>query len=467
MTTVTDEWGLLQRYALQRDEQAFEALARRYVDLVYGAAVRRVGDHHLAEDITQAVFVILAQKARSIRRGPPLSAWLLMTVRCVARNAMKREARRRRHEHAAESLAASAGGACSSNPSDVLIWQEIAAVLDDAVLRLPASDRRAILLRFFEGRSIGDVAADLNVSEGAVKQRLGRAIDRLRRRLERKGAVVGSVDAAAFAALLSKQVWVHAAVRLLGGIGATAATGAATGAGVTLAKGAIRMMKWTRIKMAAAMIAVTTVAGVGGAVTYTRAAVATGNTAPATNPATQGAPVQMNDLLEISVSHLFSTTQPTTIKKRVDSSGQIRLPYLGRLDVKGKTLLDIADTINQEYAQAYIIRDAKTRVIRIESGSAPSIRSGPIQSGDYLEFTMWGLRAGSEPTRKVLQVDAKGEIALPLLGKFKIKGMDANSAEVAIERAYKPYHDRNKIDAPVVCIRRISQSEIIDNALRE
>ncbi len=264
MTTATDEWGLLQRYALQRDERAFEALARRYVDLVYGAAVRRVGDHHLAEDITQAVFVILAQKARSIRRGPPLSAWLLMTVRCVARNAMKREARRRRHEHAAESLAASAGGACSSNPSDVLIWQEVAAVLDDAVLRLPSSDRRAILLRFFEGRSIGDVAADLNVSEGAVKQRLGRAIDSLRRRLERKGAGVGSDDAAAFAALLSKRVLVHAPVRLLGGIGATAATGAATGAGVALAKGAIRMMAWAKVKAAVFVMAAIAVAGGAG-----------------------------------------------------------------------------------------------------------------------------------------------------------------------------------------------------------
>ncbi len=277
MTTVTDEWELLQRYALQRDEQAFEALARRYVDLVYGAAVRRVGDHHLAEDITQAVFVILAQKARSIRRGPPLSAWLLKTVRCVARNAMKREARRRRHEHAAESLAASAGGACSSNPSDVLIWQEVAAVLDDAVLRLPASDRRAILLRFFEGRSICAVAADLNVSEGAVKQRLGRAIDRLRRRLERKGAGVGSVDAAAFAALLSKQVLVHAPVRLLGGIGATAGTGATTGAGVALAKGVFRMMKWTKIKIATAMVAVTMMAGLGGALTYSHGAATTAN----------------------------------------------------------------------------------------------------------------------------------------------------------------------------------------------
>ncbi len=204
MTAVSDDWGLLQRYARQRDERAFEDLAQRYVDLVYTAAVRRVGNHHLAEDITQAVFVILAKKAASIRRGPPLSAWLLMTVRCVARNATKMDARRRRgHERSAQALAASAGGACSSSAPEVLIWQETAAVIDDAVLRLPSLDRRAILLRFFEDRSIGDVAAELKVSEGAAKQRIARAIDKLRRRLERRGVGVASIDVPAFAALLS------------------------------------------------------------------------------------------------------------------------------------------------------------------------------------------------------------------------------------------------------------------------
>ncbi len=262
MTAAADDWGLLQRYAHQRDERAFDDLARRYVDLVYSAAVRRVGNHHLAEEITQAVFVILAKKAGSIRPGPPLAGWLLTTVRCVARNAMKMEIRRRRrHEQSAQALAASGGGACSSDPSDVLIWQEVASVIDDAVLRLPSADRRAILLRFFEGRSVGDVAAGLKVSEGAAKKRLGRAIDKLRRRLERKGAGVASVDAAAFAALLSKHVLLHAPGGLVGGICATAAGGAATGAGVALAKGAIRMMAWAKVKLAAVVVAGIALAG--------------------------------------------------------------------------------------------------------------------------------------------------------------------------------------------------------------
>jgi DNA-directed RNA polymerase specialized sigma24 family protein len=129
-TAVDDEVALLRRYAEERDEAAFALLVRRHVDLVYSAAVRRVGDRHLAEDVTQAVFVILARKAKSLRDASgagALSAWLLSTVRFASANALKMEARRRHHEQQAASRLQRAGGqsgACSSNPTDVLLWQE-------------------------------------------------------------------------------------------------------------------------------------------------------------------------------------------------------------------------------------------------------------------------------------------------------------------------------------------------------
>src|SRR5918992_832690 len=97
----TDDSGLLRRYAASRDGAAFALLARRHLDLVYAAAVRRVGDRHLAEDVTQAVFVILARKPKSAARSPSLGAWLLTTVRYAAANALRIERRRRRHEAAA------------------------------------------------------------------------------------------------------------------------------------------------------------------------------------------------------------------------------------------------------------------------------------------------------------------------------------------------------------------------------
>src|ERR1700761_2461553 len=101
MEPPTDDMHLLARYAGGRDEAAFAALVRRHVNLVYSAAARRLGDRHLAQDVTQAVFLILAKKANSIRRDAPLSAWLLTTVRYASNNALRIEMRRQRRERAA------------------------------------------------------------------------------------------------------------------------------------------------------------------------------------------------------------------------------------------------------------------------------------------------------------------------------------------------------------------------------
>src|SRR5687767_8455994 len=101
MAGPADDFELLKRYARARDAAAFAEVVRRHVNLVYSAAVRRVADRHLAEDVTQAVFVILEKKANSVGSSAPLSAWLLRTVRYAAANALKIEARRRKHEQAA------------------------------------------------------------------------------------------------------------------------------------------------------------------------------------------------------------------------------------------------------------------------------------------------------------------------------------------------------------------------------
>jgi RNA polymerase sigma factor (sigma-70 family) len=279
-----EDLSFLSLYAQQRDEQAFAALVRRHVDLVYSSALRRVGDRQLAEDVTQAVFVILAKKAGSIRTGP-LSAWLLSTVRYAAANALRIENRRRRHERAAAlaagetwgaSAARGAAGACSPTPADVLVWQEVARQLDDAVLALPSADRRAVLLRYFEDRGIPEIAADLKVSEGAAKQRLGRAVQKLRERLSRRGvSLAGEADATSLAALLASHA-VRTAPPGLVNAACAAATGgaAAAGAGISIAKGAMTMMAWAKTKLVASVVVgLAVIGGTGGAIAV-RAAMA-------------------------------------------------------------------------------------------------------------------------------------------------------------------------------------------------
>src|SRR5947207_5559499 len=109
------DFELLRRYAHERDEAAFAQIVRRHVNLVFSAALRRVGDRHLAEDVTQAVFVVLARKAAKICNGDgALSSWLLQCVRYASANAIRMETRRRKHEEGARfGSAASRAGACT------------------------------------------------------------------------------------------------------------------------------------------------------------------------------------------------------------------------------------------------------------------------------------------------------------------------------------------------------------------
>lgn len=264
MAQTTDD-ELLDRYARRRDEAAFAELARRHLGLVYAAAVRRVGDRHLAEDVTQAVFVILARRAAAAgRRKGALAAWLLRTVRYAAANALKVERRRRQHEGVAARVAADAGGDCSPNPSDVLVWREVAARLDDAVLRLPAADRQAILLRFFERRPVRDVAVEMGVTEGAAKQRLSRSVAKLRDRLDRGGSCLAFAGTAGLVSLLSTNAAQAAPAALVASTLTPSVGGQAV---LSIAKGAMTMMTVTKAKLAVVAIAAAAIVGTGAVMT--------------------------------------------------------------------------------------------------------------------------------------------------------------------------------------------------------
>src|SRR2546423_4863327 len=143
-----DDWQCLSEYVREGSESAFREVVVRHVDLVY-ATCRRVlpaRDAHLAEDATQAVFVILAKKARTIRRNMSLVGWLHNTARYVACNAMRMAANRRRHEMEAAQM--------PRYKRDVAASNNVAEdVVDRALDRVEGQERDAILLRVFEGRT--------------------------------------------------------------------------------------------------------------------------------------------------------------------------------------------------------------------------------------------------------------------------------------------------------------------------
>src|SRR3954462_13692962 len=145
-----DDAVLLSRFAQTGDQESFEEIVARHGGWVYSVSLRAVRDKHLAEDVTQAVFIILAKKARSIREGTPLSGWLFKACRFAVSDALKRRTRMKNRENRfAEFFRATnpEGAAPSENPSDVP--DEISSTLDEAVAILSESDRQAVLLRFY------------------------------------------------------------------------------------------------------------------------------------------------------------------------------------------------------------------------------------------------------------------------------------------------------------------------------
>ena len=94
-STDMNDWSLLREYVNRRSETAFEALVRRHLDMVYSAAWRQTGDANLAEEVVQAVFVILARKASRLREGVAIAGWLYRTACLTARRAQRDQIRRR------------------------------------------------------------------------------------------------------------------------------------------------------------------------------------------------------------------------------------------------------------------------------------------------------------------------------------------------------------------------------------
>ncbi len=212
--------ALLEAYAQSPTNDLLGQLAHRHAPLVYSAARRQVRDEHLAQDVTQAVFLLLFSKASSIRNPAALAGWLYKTTYFTARNAMRIENRRQRHEQQAAAEKARQTADQSDDLANDLNWEEISPILDRAMARLPEHDRQSILLRYFQGLSLPEVAAAMSVSEEAAKKRLSRGLQRLRNLL---GSRAATLSAVALGATLSARAAEAMPPTLHASIGAIAA----------------------------------------------------------------------------------------------------------------------------------------------------------------------------------------------------------------------------------------------------
>jgi RNA polymerase sigma factor (sigma-70 family) len=265
------------QYASTGDSQAFARIVRRHIDMVYSAALRRTSDRHLADDITQSTFLVLAQQAKSLRPGVHLAAWLLRVTRYTASNAVRLKNRRARYERkAGQAVAAKETQAA---PDD--LWAAIAPKLDDAVLSLRETDRQIVVLRFFENCSMVQAAKNLGISEDAARQRLSRAIARLRGILAGDGVTALSITE--LTRMLGQQVPSMAPSHLAAAVTAAHAV-APTAKVAAIAKVAGTMLGVPRLLSIPSTIAATLIVALGIGVAVQLRAPA--NTVAAQTPAT-------------------------------------------------------------------------------------------------------------------------------------------------------------------------------------
>src|SRR5215472_10569956 len=177
-----DDMDLVRQYARCQSEEAFATLVSRHVNLVYSTALRQVRDPHLAEEITQAVFIILARKAAVLNAGTILPAWLYRTACYAATDALKIQRRRLRREQ--EAYMQSELPSTAPDP----VWELVSPHLDEALIRLAEKDRQAVALHFFERKTFVEVGNLLGTSEEGARKRVHRALEKLRHSLSRRGA---------------------------------------------------------------------------------------------------------------------------------------------------------------------------------------------------------------------------------------------------------------------------------------
>ncbi len=237
------DMDLLREYARQNSEAAFAELVRRHVNLVYSAALRHAGIAAQAEEITQAVFVILARKAATLREGLVLEAWLFETTRLTALSFLRGERRRQFREQ--EAYMQSVLQESTPDP----VWQQLAPILDEAMMRLGRHEREAVVLRFFKGRSLQEVAAALNINEPAAQKRVNRALEKLRRCFRNRGVDSTAAAIAKNISLHSVQVAPVAFAKTVTAV-AFAKGATASASTLTLIKGALKIMAWTKAKTA-------------------------------------------------------------------------------------------------------------------------------------------------------------------------------------------------------------------------
>lgn len=251
----------LDRFLASGDQDAFAALTSRHGPMVFSVCRRVLQNQHDAEDAFQATFLVLARKAGSVRKRASLASWLYGVAYRIACKASAGIGRRRIHESQSSCPAQQTGPDAA--------WNELRAILDEELNRLPEKYRAPLVLCYLEGKTNEEAAAQLGWTKGTVSGRLARARDRLRRRLTRRGLglsagmLVGLFGAGTAPAAVPGTL-VNATCQAA--VSCAAGKAALGGPAAALAEGVIRAMFVTKCKIILSVLVALALVGGGAGV---------------------------------------------------------------------------------------------------------------------------------------------------------------------------------------------------------
>jgi RNA polymerase sigma factor (sigma-70 family) len=300
---------LLRRFTSDRDEAAFAALVRRHGPMVRDVARRLLGQESDVDDAFQAVFLVLARRAHSIRNRHSLAAFLHGIAYRTAQRARRDAARlRNREAHQPERHPA--------DPAQEAAWRELCAALDAELFRLPEGQRAALVLCYLEGQTRDQAARQLGHSVRTLDRHLERGKERLRSRLGRRGLTLsgalltaGLTKDATAAGVPAALVTVTIKAAALAAAGQVMAPGAVPGEVMVLAQGVLNAMLRTRLKVALVVVLALGLLGAGtGLLTFRAGAQgAAGQTpgSPAAEPPAAGGPPAAKQAADLDVCALL------------------------------------------------------------------------------------------------------------------------------------------------------------------
>ncbi len=336
---------LLDRFVSERDEAAevaFEELVTRHAPMVLQVCRKALDDAHDAEDAFQAVFVILASRAGSIRRAGSIASWLFGVARRVAARARRGTARRRTLDRRVAERTPEAYLPPHDDPDSEVLHEEIAC--------LPERLRAPVVLCYLQELTYAMAAQQLGLSEVALRGRLARARERLRHRLTRRGVTIPAglvvAGAAAQAQAAVPSALIHSTIRI--------ATGFVAGhTASVLARGVLNAMLLNRLRVATVLLCL----GLAGSFWAWHALVAADDGKGQTSP---GPKVPTVQLISPPVRNIAGGVgQPSFIE------AYERTPILPKVTAYiDKWIVDIGDKVKKDDVLATLFAPSCSRTTR-------------------------------------------------------------------------------------------------------